>query len=155
MAKGKSVEGQSAERLLSELERDGVKAVHLGLFDLDCVLRERRFRLEQLGRYLRNDPTFVNVLHKWDVSDSVTGAGPFVGEPIAADPDSRRPYPFEDNVALVLADYTGPSRDVSAREILRAQVDRAQAKGLRRQGGVRVRVHPSGRNAGNAQGQEL
>lgn len=131
MAKGKSVERQSAERLLAELERDGVETVHLGIFDLDCVLRERRFRVEQLGRYLRNDPTFVNVLHKWDVGDSVTGAGPFVGEPIAADPDSRRTYPFEDKSALVLADYAGPSRETSAREVLRAQVEKAEAKGFK------------------------
>ncbi len=107
-----------------------MEVVHLGIFDLDCVLRERRFRMEQARRYLLNDPTFVNVIHKWDVSDAVTAPGPFVGEAIAADPDSARPYPFEANAAMLLADYAGPSRDTSARELLRTQIAKARDKGL-------------------------
>lgn len=127
---GTNAGGQSTEQLLAQLEADGVEIIHLGVFDLDCVLRERRFRMEQARRYLLNDPTFVNVIHKWDVSDAVTAPGPFVGEAIAADPDSARPYPFEENAALLLADYAGPSRETSAREVLRTQIARAREKGF-------------------------
>ena len=72
----------------------------------------------------------MNVLHKWDIADSVTADGPFVGEPIVVDTDSVRTYPFEASSALLLGDYSGPSRDLSARELLRGQIDKARAKGF-------------------------
>ena len=125
-----TVGGQSYDALFVELEARGVDVVHLGIFDIDCVLRERRFGLAQARRFLENDPTFVNVLHKWDIADSVTADGPFVGEPIAVDTDSVRSYPFEAGSALLLADYAGPSRGMSARELLRGQIDKARARGF-------------------------
>ena len=126
-----TVGGQSYDALFAELEARGVDVVHLGIFDIDCVLRERRFGLAQARRFLENDPTFVNVLHKWDIADSVTADGPFVGEPIAVDTDSVRSYPFEGNSALLLADYAGPSRGMSARELLRGQIEMRAPGALR------------------------
>ena len=130
MVSGRTAGGQPYDELFSKLTADGIEVVHLGIFDVDCVLRERRFGIEQARRFLQNDPTFVNVLHKWDVGDNVTGEGPFVGEAIAADPDTVRPYPFEPNASLLLADYAGPSRATSARELLRTQIERAHGLGF-------------------------
>ena len=130
MAVGRSASEQSIDELFADLERDNIETVHLGIFDLDCILRERRFGLAQARNFLLNGPTFVNVLHKWDVGDDVIADGPFVGEPIAADANSVRPYPFGPDAVLLLADYAGPSKQTSARELLRGQIEKARAQGF-------------------------
>jgi len=111
------------------LTEDGVRTVHVVIPDLDASLRERRLALSDLGAVFGPGGTFVNVLHKWDTADSVYGAGPFVGEAMALDPGSVRPYPFEEDAALIFADYAGPSAALSPREVLKAQVERASAMG--------------------------
>lgn len=114
--------------VLADLEKAGVKVVHVGIVDLDGGFRERRFRLAELREFI-DGGTFVNVLLQWDIADTVFGGGPFVGEPVAIDPGSLRPYPFEADAALLVADYAGPSAALSPRELLRAQVAKAAAMG--------------------------
>ncbi len=116
------------QAVLADLEKAGVAVVHVGIVDLDGVFRERRLRLAELGEFAEG-ATFVNVLPQWDIADQVFGGGPFVGEPIAIDPGSVRPYPFEADAALLVADYSGPSAALSPRELLRAQVAKAAAMG--------------------------
>ena len=117
-----------SERILATLRERGVKAVHLLLADLAGVLRERRFRTPELGRFLA-DPRFVNVLPQWDAAEKVFGSGPFEGEAIALDAESLRPYPFEPDAASVFADYAGPSAELSPRPLVRRLVGQAAADG--------------------------
>ncbi len=127
---GKQTGGHDGDlkAVLAELEKAAVAVVHVGIVDLDGGFRERRFRLAELREFAEGG-TFVNVLLQWDIADKVFGDGPFVGESVAIDPGSLRPYPFEADAALLVADYTGPSAALSPRELLRAQVVKAAAMG--------------------------
>ena len=118
------------ENTIATLTEDGVRTVHVVIPDLDASLRERRLALADLDAVFGPGGTFVNVLHKWDTADAVYGAGPFVGEAMALDTGSLRPYPFEADAALVFADYAGPSAALSPRQVLKAQIARAGALGF-------------------------
>lgn len=115
---------------LAKLAAAGVERLHLGIFDVDCKLRERRMRTADLAAVLP-DYRFCNVLPKWDGGDSVFAGGPYVDEPVELDFTTTRAYPFEPGAALILGDYAGPSRDLSAREMLKRQLTKAQALGFR------------------------
>lgn len=118
------------DELVARLKADGRDIVHVGIFDTFGTFRERRLALDDLLRVYGPGGTFVNVLPLWDAGESVFDAGPFVGEPVALDPGSARPYPFEDDAALLIADYTGPSAAFSPRQLLKAQIEKARALGF-------------------------
>ncbi len=118
-----------SEDLTEHLAERDVRTVHVVIPDLDGSLRERRLAPADLAAVFGDDGSFVNVLHKWDTADSVYRDGPFVGEAMQLDPASLRDYPFEDNAALVFADYAGVSAPLSPREVLKTQIARADAMG--------------------------
>ena len=123
----------AAGKLAAEVERlraDGIETAHVGIFDLNGTFRERRLALDDVAEVFGPGGTFVNVLPLWDAGERLFGPGPFVGEAIAADPASARLYPFEPGACLLVADYTGPSAALSPRELLRAQIAKAEAKGF-------------------------
>lgn len=122
-------DGEGSGELRARLEREATPIVHLGLFDLDGGLRERRLAKADLLEALA-DLSFVNVLPHWDLGERVFGAGPFVGEAIRPDPASLRPYPFEADACLLLCDYAGATRALSPRALLEAQIAKAAAAGL-------------------------
>lgn len=111
--------------------RDAGKRIgHVAIPDLDASLRERRLALADIETVFGTSGTFVNVLHKWDSADQVTGEPPFVGEPVVLDWASVRDWPFERDSFLIFADYCGPSRLLSPREVLKAQIERAARAGF-------------------------
>lgn len=116
--------------LRETLAARGVRVLHVAIPDVDGGLRERRLPLVSLDEALGVAGAFCNVLHEWDVTDTVHGAGPFVGEAIAVDAASVRGYPFEDAAAWIVADFIGPHRATSPRELLKAQLARAAAAGF-------------------------
>jgi glutamine synthetase len=125
--------GAAAGELAAELEKmraDGVETVHVGIFDLNGTFRERRLALDDVAEVFGPGGTFVNVLPQWDAGERLFGAGPFVGEAVALDPATVRPYPFEPGACLLVADYAGPSAALSPRELLRNQIAKAEAKGF-------------------------
>jgi len=112
------------------LRKKGVRTAHVAIPDLDANLRERRLALGDVETAFGPGGTFVNVLHKWDSGEAVIGEPPFVGEAMSLDWASVRDYPFEDDAALVFADYAGPSAELSPREILKSQIARAKKMGF-------------------------
>ena len=112
-------------RLIAVLRSEERAVAHVGIFDLNAFFRERRVRIDSLETVFGEGGTFVNVLPRWDSGEVLYYPGPFVGEPVAIDLGSCRPYPYEDNAVLLIADYCGPSRRLSPRELLRTQVQRA------------------------------
>lgn len=118
------------QELVARLKADRRDIVHAGIFDIFGTFRERRLAIDDLARVYGPGGTFVNVLPLWDAGESVFDAGPFVGEAVAIDPGSARPYPFEADAALVIADYAGRSAGLSPRNLLKAQIDRAARLGF-------------------------
>lgn len=110
------------------LTRHGADIVHVGMFDLAGMFRERRLRAAPFAEWLR-DPRFANVCAQWDATDTLFGAGPFLTEPVAVDPGSFRRHGSELGAATLIADYAGPSRGLMPRPLLAAQVARAAAMG--------------------------
>lgn len=119
----------TAASVAHELDRLAAEIVHLGLFDLAGMFRERRLRRAELLATAET-AVFANVLPKWDSADNILAPGPYGSETIAYDPASIRPYPFEPNAAALVADYTGPQAEIMPRAVLRRQVARASAAGF-------------------------
>lgn len=120
----------SLSAAVEQLASDGITVAHVGIFDLMGTFRERRLGIADVASVMDGGGTFVNVLPQWDAGEQVFGSGPFVGEHVSVDPGSIRPYPFEDNACLMVADYTGPSADISPRQLLQRQIDKADNLGF-------------------------
>lgn len=116
--------------VLANLAKGGIERLHLGIFDIDSKLRERRIRVSDLPAVLA-DYRFCNVLPKWDGGDAVFAGGPYVDEPVSLDLSTIRTYPFEPKAALILGDYAGSSVGLSARELLKRQLSKAAEMGFR------------------------
>ena len=116
--------------VLDTLREQDVRIAHVGLFDLMGVFRERRLGIEDAAQVFDGGGTFVNVLQQWDAGESVFGKGPFVGEPVSIDPSSARHYPFEDHACFLIADFDGPSAELSPRKLLQKQINKAATQGI-------------------------
>ncbi len=134
-------EGPGGADVVARLRSEGKRVGHIAIPDLDASLRERRLALADIESFLADGGTFVNVLHRWDSAERVTGAGPFVGEALLVDWSSVRDWPFERDAFLVLADFGGPSRELSPREVLKAQVARAAKSGFRVSAALEFEFH--------------
>ena len=122
--------GADAKRELTEaLDRLGSEIVHVGLFDHAASFRERRLGRAELIASAAT-ALFANVIGKWDMGEQILFPGPYRSETIAYDVSSLRPYPFEPKAAVLVADFTGPERDLAPRAVLRAQLARAAAMGF-------------------------
>lgn len=122
--------GISLSDAIEALVAANITTAHVGIFDLMGTFRERRLGVKDVASVMDGGGTFVNVLPQWDAGEQVIGTGPFVGEPVIVDPESIRPYPFEDNACLMVADYDGPSKSLSPRQLLQRQIDKADALGF-------------------------
>ncbi len=123
-------EGISLADAIKVLSDGGITTSHVGIFDLMGTFRERRLGIGDVVSVMDGGGTFVNVLPQWDAGEQVFGSGPFVGERVTVDPGSIRPYPFADNSCLMVADYSGPSAALSARQLLQRQIEKADALGF-------------------------
>ncbi|MSQ66945.1 MAG: hypothetical protein EXR83_01945 [Gammaproteobacteria bacterium] len=117
------------------LERQGIEYVHAGLFDTEGVFREKRLPASLCAEYLHRGWSFIDALPYWGPNDTVRADRPYQHAPCALDPASLRPYPFEPNSALIVADYTAANRALSPRALLGQQIARAADLGLEACGG--------------------
>ncbi|MGI9569587.1 MAG: hypothetical protein ACR2PH_07600, partial [Desulfobulbia bacterium] len=124
------VQGITITEAIEALAAADIETAHVGIFDLMGTFRERRLSVKDIGSVMDGGGTFVNVLPQWDAGEQVIGSGPFVGEAVAIDPESIRPYPFEDQACLMVADYQGPSSLLSPRQLLKQQIDKADSMGF-------------------------
>jgi len=122
--------GATLADTLGELKRCGCVRAHVGIFDLMGTFRERRLRIDDVANVMDGAGTFVNVLPQWNAGEQLIGPGPFIGESVAIDPQSVRPYPFEENTCLLVADYTGASSAQSPKRLLQSQIDKADDMGF-------------------------
>jgi glutamine synthetase len=106
--------------MVARLRGAGTATAHVGIFDLFGTVRECRLALEDPPQVFGEGGSFVNGLPHWEAGEHVFGAGPFIGELVAIDPASARPYPFEPAAAFIVAIYAGPSAALSPHEIFGA-----------------------------------
>jgi glutamine synthetase len=109
--------------------------VHLGIFDFTGAFREKRLDAPSFERAAKSGWRFIDALPYWMHDETCFAERGYVDEAAAVDPASVRPYPFEGDARLAVADYTGPSAAITPRPALTAQVARAEAMGFAAIGG--------------------
>lgn len=120
----------SIDTLNKYLDETAIKTVHAGLFDQDGVFREKRLPVALFKDLLEQGWTFIDALPWWGPNDVVRDDRAWKSEACEFDLQSFRTYPFEENTALIVADYHGEHRSLSARAVLQDQIQRAAALGL-------------------------
>lgn len=126
-----SLAASSPAKAAAALKQNGIRTVHLGIFDNDACFRARRLPLAVAESAFRGEYSFVNVLPQWDIGENVIDpAFNFVDEKVTVDPGSGRFYPFEADAALYIGSYAGPSASLSPRALLAEQVAHAAKAGF-------------------------
>jgi glutamine synthetase len=115
--------------LAKALEEMKADVVHVGVFDYATMFRERRLRRDELLKGAET-AVFANVLPKWDLAETILFPGPYGSETVDYDVASLRPYPFENDAAALVADYSGPQAAIMPRRVLAAQIAKARALGF-------------------------
>jgi len=118
------------ETLTQALEGFEAEIVHVGQFDYGAVFRERRLRRAQFLDWA-GDPRFANVLAYWDSADTLFGGSKFFTETVEIDASSMRRNPSEPGAVTVIAELSGPARDLMPRQVLRRQIERAATLGYK------------------------
>jgi glutamine synthetase len=113
------------EKLLQEHEAE---VVHVGQFDYASIFRERRLRRDQFLQWAQ-DPRFANVVAYWDSADNLIGGSSYYTEQQKIDADSIRRYPAEPGAVAIIAEMAGEPEEVMPRQVLRRQLQRAEAMG--------------------------
>lgn len=108
--------------------------VHVGLFDFTGAFREKRLSGADHARALKDGWRFIDCLPFWMHDETCFADRAYVDEAVAIEPPLR-PFPFEADAALAVADYAGPSAAISPRPALKAQLERAAEMGFRAVGG--------------------
>lgn len=108
--------------------------VHVGLFDTLGVFRGKRLPGPAYAQAFAEGWRFIDCLPFWMPDESCFAEKGYVDEAVAIDP-GLRPFPFEPDAALAVADYAGPSAAITPRPLLKAQIAKAAAMGLRAAGG--------------------
>jgi glutamine synthetase len=121
---------RQAGRVASLLEERSVAAVHLGLFDASGVLRQKRLSAAAAARALEDGWSFIDAVQWWDPADGTHRSGGSTHHAAVVDLDSLRPFPFEPDALLLLAEFDGPLAERSPRAQLARMVARAGAAGL-------------------------
>lgn len=121
---------ESPAALADLFARERIELVHAGLFDTEGVFREKRLPATLALRYAKEGWSFIDALPFWGPNDAVRADRAYHSEACAIDCASVRPYPFETGAALLVADYSGNSANLSPRTLLSRQVARAQGMGF-------------------------
>ncbi len=120
----------SLDEVRTLFERERIEIVHIGLFDTEGVFREKRIPAQLALHYLEHGWSFIDALPYWGPNDAVRKDLPYGSEDCTLDATSLRPYPFEPNAALLVADYTGANATLSPRTLLAQQIARATEMGF-------------------------
>lgn len=112
---------------LSDLQ---AKHVHIGMFDLNGVFRHKRVEVEKAVKLAKVGYPFCNVIYKWDIADVPYAGGAFVDMPAMIDRGSVRAWPFKAGEAICIADFKRPFGDLSPRNQLISQLEKAARMGF-------------------------
>lgn len=112
-----------------------VKVAHIGIFDFTGAFREKRLDADAFQRALAQGWHFIDALPYWMHDETCFEERGFIDEPVALDQSAVRPYPFEPDACLAVADYAGPSAAISPRATLRRVVEKTAGMGFDAIGG--------------------
>lgn len=125
-----SGDGDAVAQVTGQLESRGIRAVHIGIFDIDARFRVKRVETEKFVKLLKGGYDFCKVLYHWDTAEVPYGQGSWADAPAPIDPSTNRLYPFAENEALFIAEFAGETGQLAPRNLLARQIERAAAMGL-------------------------
>lgn len=127
----------SAEAVLHAARQFSPPAAKVGVFDIDGILRGKYLSADKLESALNNGFGFCDVVFGWDSADQLYDNVSFTGWHTAYPdaearllPETLRRIPFENNLPLVLGEFTGRAEAVCPRSLLRRVLDRASNMGF-------------------------
>ncbi|MEL7048540.1 MAG: glutamine synthetase, partial [Pseudomonadota bacterium] len=114
---------------------DDVAIAHVGIFDFTGAFREKRLSGPAFRDCLATEWRFIDALPYWMYDESCFSEMGFKDERVLIDADSIRPYPFENDACLAVADYAGDSAAISPRNVLQRLTGKALDHGFKAVGG--------------------
>ena len=108
----------------------------VGVFDIDGIFRGKYMGAEKLASSLDSGFSFCDVVLGWDSNDQLYDNSSFTGWHTAYPdvgvrllPETLRRIPFEDNMPLILGEFTGAAEAICPRGLLRRVLARADEQG--------------------------
>lgn len=114
-----------------QLDAAGIRDLHLGILDPDGVFRHKLVSAEKAAKLAAEGYSFCDVLYGWDSAERTWDPGDsYIDRPAQIFPDTLRSWPFGGEAGVVLADFTGPFGERSARNQALRQLARYGERGL-------------------------
>jgi glutamine synthetase len=119
------------------VEQRGLTHVKVGLFDVDGVMRGKYMSKAKFFSSLDNGFAFCDVVLGWDSKDQLYDNVAYTGwhtgypdAPVKIIPDSCRSVPFEGDMLLFIADFSGSAEPICPRGVLGRVIERAKKLGF-------------------------
>lgn len=122
--------GSAAADLIAGTPLAGAAAVHLAIPDTSGTLRAKRFPRARAEQLAAAGWSFIDAIQWWDTADAVPEGHAWTHERAEVDLSSARRFPFGQDAAIALADFTGRAGALSARRVLARLAERLTALGL-------------------------
>ena len=128
--------GKSPDEIGKGLESAGIEHIKVGIFDMDGILRGKYMKREKFVSALKGGFGFCDVVLGWDSNDQLYDSATFTGWHTAYPdatarilPETARVLPYEENSAIVLAEFTGKAEQICPRGVLRRVLQKADDMG--------------------------
>nr|WP_264484341.1 glutamine synthetase [Mesorhizobium sp. PAMC28654] len=112
------------------LEKLGARAVHIGMMDPAGEFRDKLVSADKAVKLAANGYPFCEVLYFWDIAEKTFIDGAFIDRPAFLDAASLRKYPFADDAALCIADFSGDFGKRSPRNLCQRLIAEAAELGF-------------------------
>ncbi|MBO3758425.1 glutamine synthetase family protein [Ciceribacter sp. L1K22] len=125
-----TINSRSATEFETAIRDLGAKSVHIGMVDPEGEFRDKLVSADKAIKLARDGYPFCEVLYFWDIAESTYRDGAFVDRPAQLFADTIRAYPFAEDTALCLADFSGDFGRRSPRNVCLEQLARASDRGF-------------------------
>ena len=99
--------------MVAALEAHDIRAVHVGIFDIDTRFRVKRIDTAKFVKLLNQGYEFCEVLYHWDTAELPYGQGAWADASAPIDPGSGRLFPFSEGEAVFIAEFDGKIGDLA------------------------------------------
>lgn len=112
------------------LEKLHARTVHIGMMDPAGEFRDKLVSADKATKLAAKGYPFCEVLYFWDIAEKTYIDGAFIDRPAFLDASSLRKYPFSDDAALCIADFSGDFGKRSPRNLCRKLLAEASDLGF-------------------------
>ena len=135
MLKARDVKTVNDAKLI--IEERGISHVKVGLFDIDGIMRGKYMSKDKFIASLETGFAFCDVVLGWDANDQLYDNVKYTGwhtgypdAPVNIIPSSCRDLPFEGDMLLFIAEFSGVAAPICPRNTLKRVLERAKKLGF-------------------------